>query len=419
MPDSFMADMQALMKGTNAHLVSDMSAAVMNDREKIPTPIPALNCIFGGGLPLGLICEAYGDPASGKSSTWYQTMGNFQKAHPDGISIIIDTEASVDTVRMPKLDVDPARTVRVPSDSLEKGFETLFQILDNKQEDPEWRDRPVMVLWDTISVGATEKQLSTGQLYGGGMSERPRILKNELQMLMPRIEKQPMLVVLLNQVTTEMTQFGGRISSGGGWAIKHNAHVRIRYIGGKTEYEDDVYATYKNSIVTLEKSKISPLFKDIPILINVKKSGSVDGPASMAVYAADHLGYIDKKGSRRTSKPLALKYPEYADSGAFGKFCQVDGASFYMKEYIEYARHNEDYETLLELAFAEDISSHYETQADVCADFVADHRKRLSKYLVTETDVRVGPNGDVEFTEVPETETQVEVDPDTGEVIGG
>lgn len=59
-----MTDIYAeLMKGTQAHMVSDTSKGVLHDRVKIPTPIPQLNCIFGGGIPLGVIAEFYGDPA--------------------------------------------------------------------------------------------------------------------------------------------------------------------------------------------------------------------------------------------------------------------------------------------------------------------------------------------------------------------
>ena len=126
-------DLAELIKGTNTHLVSDASAAVMHDRIKVPTPIPQLNCIFGGGIPMGVIIESYGEPASGKTSTWYQTMGNFQTMYSDGVSIIVDTEASVDSQRMPFMGCDPNKTLRIPCDSIESGFNQLFKILDRKE----------------------------------------------------------------------------------------------------------------------------------------------------------------------------------------------------------------------------------------------------------------------------------------------
>ena len=390
------SELGALLEGTNTHLVSDMSAAVMHDRPKVRLPIPQLNCIFGGGVPLGIIIEAYGEPASGKTSTWYQTMGNFQQDYPEGISIIVDTEASVDSTRMPFMGCDPKKTLRIPCDSIESGFRQLFSILDKKQNSKKLKDLPVFIIWDTISVGATEKQLASGELNQGGMMEKPRILKNMLQLLMPRIEKQPIIVVLLNQVTTEMTQYGGRLTSGGGWAIKHNAHLRIRYNGGTTDY-DGVYATYKHSAVSLDKSKLSPLFSGINILIDNTKGGVVDGPGSMAIYAADTLHYINH-AAWCNSKPLAEKYPEYV--GCFDKFCNISGATFRFNEYLNYARNNPYYVDLLELAFTEELCSKYEYQAEICQPYVNQLREKLSTLIEHEDDFYVDENGEVFDKEV-------------------
>ena len=146
-PLDLSAELVGLMKDTNAHLVSDTSAAVMHDRAKIETPLYHLNCILGGGLPMGIIVEAYGEPASGKSSTWYQTMGNFQKQYPNGVSIIIDTEASVDSTRMPFMGCDPSKTLRIPADSIESGFDQLFAILDKKVQNPKLKANQRIPFW--------------------------------------------------------------------------------------------------------------------------------------------------------------------------------------------------------------------------------------------------------------------------------
>lgn len=415
-------DLQELIKGTNTHLVSDMSAAVMHDRLKVPTPIPQLNCIFGGGVPLSVVVESYGEPASGKTSTWYQTMGNFQRMCPEGISIIVDTEASVDSKRMPFMGCDPNKTLRIPCDSIESGFQQLFAILDKKEQKESLRELPVFIIWDTISVGATEKQLESGTINSGGMMEKPRLLKQMLQMLMPRIEKQPIIVALLNQVTTEMTRFGSKLSSGGGWAIKHNAHVRIRYVGGKTEYDPSgIYALYKNSVVSLDKSKISPLFQNMPIVIDITKGGIVDGPASMAIYAADELKLVTHS-SWCSAAELANRYPEY--SGCFGKFCSPTN-KFHFNDYLDYARSNPDYVALLELAFVDDISRMYSYQAEICAPYRAQLKEQLDRLLEPELDVVKDSEGDEVIREVVNSSQEVIsddgdvslVDSETGEVL--
>ena len=299
-----------LISGTQAHMVSDTSKGVLHDRAKIPTPVPQLNCIFGGGIPLGVIAEFYGNPAcltgstrimipdsksesieelynrqkdnkesklriygigtekpnelitdfaeevrltryvdkiveveidsryriqvtedhpfllvtgeyrlakdlkrqdklmsitlegarhyssditnevtnisvlnltkrvpvygiinagkyhnyaialdeehgifvsnSGKSSTSYQMLGEFQKMYPPGkgLAIIVDTEASVDSQRMKFMGCNPEHILRIPAGTLEKGFESLYSILDKKVANPLTKDLPVFILWD-------------------------------------------------------------------------------------------------------------------------------------------------------------------------------------------------------------------------------------------------------------------------------
>lgn len=314
---------QNLMEGTQAHLISDTSKGVLHDRPKVPTPLPHLNALFGGGIPLGSIVEAFGEPAcftgdtrlllsdgtiksleqlydqqlinipvyncskewnitavtaesvylarytdelieiefgdsiircthdhpfltvdyrykradeltlsdeivtlnlscndnlkeclgeagvsvteldmsslepvsgsikptkiskiklnkfvavygilnagvchnyaialtdtqgvfvsnSGKSSFAYKMMGEFQHLYPKGkgVCIIVDTEASVDSARMHFLGCDPNYMLRIPANTVEKGFEQLFTILDKKMSNDVLRDLPVFILWD-------------------------------------------------------------------------------------------------------------------------------------------------------------------------------------------------------------------------------------------------------------------------------
>lgn len=327
-----MTDIYAeLMKGTQAHMVSDTSKGVLHDRVKIPTPVPQLNCIFGGGIPLGVIVEMFGDPSclvgstrimtpdsksitieelynrqkednsrkiriygistdkpnelitdyaeevrltkhvdkiveieidnkfkikctvdhpflltngeyklaerlvkndelmsitlegvrhyssdminevtnisiiqlteqipvygiinagkyhnyavaldeehgvfvsnSGKSSTSYQMLGEFQKMYPPGkgLAIIVDTEASVDSQRMAFMGCDSRHILRIPAGTVEKGFETLYSILDKKVANPLTKDLPVFILWDTIGVSPTEREMDSTSEYAQGI----------------------------------------------------------------------------------------------------------------------------------------------------------------------------------------------------------------------------------------------------------
>lgn len=128
----------------------DSTIGSISDKNKVKTPIYALNDFLGGGLPLGAILEVYGPNASGKSSLMYQTLGNFQKDYPNGVAFILDSEASTDNYRLSQLGVDVSRVPRMGASTLEDGFEQIIGILNKMVNNPIYKDIPVMILWDKM-----------------------------------------------------------------------------------------------------------------------------------------------------------------------------------------------------------------------------------------------------------------------------
>ena len=145
---------EALTAGTGFKLGEQ--SQVLNSRNKVRTPIEVLNCLLGGGLPFGTVATSYGPPKVGKSTWMYQMMGIFQKDYPNGIAVIIDSEASADNDRIAYLGVDPNKLLRLPASSIETGFLALLKMLENKSKNESLKDVPVFVIWDTISKGLAQ-----------------------------------------------------------------------------------------------------------------------------------------------------------------------------------------------------------------------------------------------------------------------
>lgn len=398
-------DLHELIKGTNISIVSE-TAGVMHGRDKVPTPLPSLNCLFGGGIPLSILAEVYGVNASGKSSFSYQTMGNFQKEYPEGVSIIVDTEASVDATRLPYMGVDPKRTLRLPATTMESGFEQLFKVLEKKNQSEKLRSIPVFIIYDTIAVQTTNAQFEQLGMNSAGMMIKSRLLKHYLSILMPYIENQPICCILLNQVTTEMTQFGSRLSSSGGHALKHDIHLRIRFNSGDTAY-DGVFAKKKYSSINIEKSKISPLMNNFNVVLDINKGGVINSHESMINFATEQLGLIDK-GSWSNSKKLAEKYPEYSEK--FDKFLSPWG-SYRFQELLDYVNVRPKFSKFLELCFLDLIEENYSYQAEVCKAYKERVLKELEEpELVTQEDGSVIDiwSGEI-VSEAPKEKEEVEV----------
>lgn len=211
-----------LIDGTQFNFIGqngEQGKGSLSDKPKVETPIHALNCLLGGGLPLGAILEVYGPNAAGKSSLMYETLGNFQKQYPEGVAFIIDSETSTDDTRLRQMGVDPARAPRMGASTLEDGFEQIIKILKKMVNDKRYKGFPVFIIWDTIAAPPTRAQLEEGKMYAGGMAERARILKSSLTNVFTLIEKQNVLLVLLNQVMAEIGGWRPGETSAGGNAL--------------------------------------------------------------------------------------------------------------------------------------------------------------------------------------------------------
>lgn len=389
----------------------------LSDKPKAETPVLALNCLLGGGLPLGSIIEVFGANASGKSSMMYETLGNFQKQYPEGVAFIIDTETSTDDSRLRQLGVDPARAPRMGASTLEDGFAQINMILKKMVNNPAYKGFPVFILWDTIAAAPTSAQLEKENMYAGGMAERARIIKTALMTMFPLIEKQNVILVLLNQVMAEIGGWRPGVTSGGGNALKHDIHLRIELSGGKTEY-DGVYAVSKSSQLSLTKSKISPIINDIPVIIDITKGGVIDQAGSLVWWMTKLTPALFKSGSW-----WSLEEWVYQKYKPFWNKIDGLGEKFRQTALYTVARENPNLVDLLQLIWLDSISERYTLQRKVCEDFRSQIEARLMKNLGVTYD-EIHPevvetqsiNTEVSESDLQDLSNALGVDLDTGEV---
>lgn len=348
-----------LISGTSFNLIdqNNQGKGSLSDKPKVETPLYALNCLLGGGLPLGAILEVYGPNASGKSSFMYETLGNFQRQYPNGVAFILDTETSTDNSRLRQLGVDPLRAPRMGAATLEDGFEQINKIVSKMISDDRYKGFPVMILWDTIASAPTRAQVKTGEMYGGGMAERARIIKSALMTIFPLIEQQNILLVLLNQVMAEIGGWKPGLTTAGGNALKHDVHLKLEITGGKTSY-DGVYATHKYSELSIVKSKISPIMGGFPVSIDITRGGVIDRVESL-VWWMTKLNIFKQSAWWSIEEGYYLRYQNYWErfEGFYPHFRQT--------RLYEVARERSDFVDFLMLMWLDAISDRYVLQKEV------------------------------------------------------
>ena len=257
---------------------------------RIKTPLLLLNAYLHGGIPSSSIVEVYGEPKAGKSTFTYMVGGEFQKDHKDGIIYIIDSEKSIEKVRMEKLGIDSKRVIVQLIKWMEEGFVKINKLLDKltlHSDETEKSSKsgggkvtPLMIIWDTIAASITEAQYNEpGNLNAGGMNEKPRRLKQELNALIPKLNGTGASLWLINQVYTHYHKWGTTTDSGGGFGLKHGAHYKFEVkIGKKLFGEDDTdfISSDQTSIVNVKKTKSSPEIRNLPLVIDTLEGGMLD-----------------------------------------------------------------------------------------------------------------------------------------------
>ena len=397
-----------LLKDTDFKVAS--VGSLMHSRKKVSTPLLVLNCIYGGGLPLGVMSEISGAPGSGKSTFLYQCMGNYQREYPDGVPVIYDMEASMDTSRLKTLGVDTNKVLRLPATSMEDAFTNMFKILKKLEE--LLKDHPNISsfqIYDSLAAGGTEKQHKAvdagGNAFGAGtMMEPQRIMKQNLSNVLPFMEKYPVFLGLINQVFTHVNAYGGAsLSSGGGLGLKHLCHAHIEFSNPKDEYDKN-FIIGTTSEMQLKKSKLSPKIIGIPCYIDVTNGGRIHEADSFVKYLINiglfTTGSYYKFGEYFTDN-MIQKYSFLKDHQLLIKILTSSHRKAAIYDMIS---KDQDMRNLLQIALIDYIDAIYPAQREINDEF----QKKLMRECSYFKDVDIDNLNKVEEVSEEPTEETVE-----------
>lgn len=350
---------EGLAKGTDFKLSSQSS--VLTQRSRVRTPVEALNCVLGGGIPFGTVAQSYGPPKVGKSTWMYQTLGIFQKQYPNGVAMVVDMEASADGERIEYLGVDTSKLLRLPATSIENGFTSLMKVLENKQNIPELKEVPVFVIWDTISKGLAQDGATQSRMNA---MDRARIIKNYMSPIMAQIEKQDFILCLLNQVIYTQDSYGNRkMDSGGGIALKHDVHFSTRITSGSDEWDGN-FKIRTRSVIDIDKSKLGPEIWGIPMVIDIQEGGVIDEVMSFTDYLIK-LGLIDDAKGWYKFDSLLNRSKEHM----FYSKIYENNKSYRYQDLVDTLKNNKLLLNIFRYLLMEFIAGKYRLQAKVMKDY--------------------------------------------------
>lgn len=358
---------------SDTKFVTANSGSLMGSRMKIKTPLLAINCIYGGGIPLSVITRISGHPGGGKSTFSYQCMANYQRDFENGVPVIYDMEASMDSSRLETLGVDTDSVLRLPATSLDEAFESMFAMF-NKLKECYKKDSSISTfqIFDTISTGGTAKQheaTSKGEsAFGAGpMMESNRIIKQNLINVFPYIEELPICLGLLEQVFTQPGQYATTVAESKNYGLAHACHAHISFGQAKDEVDKNGFIIGTSSFVTLKKSKLSPKFTNIPCYIDVTQGGKIDEIESFLRYiSSDALSIIKATSWWSMADTIEKMSNDYA---GISNEIQAFSKSYRKNDFIDMVKSEPDLVNLLQVRLIDSVTERYPGQKDVTEDY--------------------------------------------------
>jgi len=219
----------------------------------------AIRNAAGGGYPEGRIIEIAGPPSIGKSHLAYHAAAVVQSM--GGIVVYIDTE-----------NATPIDKLQLMGINIKKGFiycdthctEEVFQIVEGlilkaKSAVEKGKDRPFLVIWDSIAASSPKAELE-GDYDTSTVGLQARTISKGLRKITGVIGQNNVTFLCLNQLRSSIgVTHGDPFVTPGGAAVPYHSSVRIRLSSG-TQVKDPKTGNVIgiHVIMTLKKNKVGP-----------------------------------------------------------------------------------------------------------------------------------------------------------------
>lgn len=266
-----------------------------NEKDMIPTAIPALNIALSGspvgGLTSGITFLA-GPSRHFKSLLGLVLVKAYMSKYPDAVCLFVDSEFGITPDYMSSIGIDIDRVLHVPVEHIEQ----LKFDLSKRLESIERGDK-VIVFIDSVGNLASKKEVEDA-LDGKSAADmtRAKQLKSLFRIITPHFTTKDIPCVVVNHTYMEMALFPKAIMSGGTGPMYSANQV---FIIGKQQEKKGTELLGYNFIINIEKSRFVKEKSKIPITVTFdggvsKWSGLLD--------IAQVTGHVTPSGKDRYSR---------------------------------------------------------------------------------------------------------------------
>ena len=163
---------------------------------------------------------------SGKSTLALEATKSFtnywDKKKEKNVVLWIETESALDKVRAKWIGCNVEKFLISEVETVEDGFDVISATLKKCVE----KKIKLFIVWDTIAAAPTKNEKDKGP-WGGGISEKSRVIRAALRNITGDLGKSDATLILVNQMYHGIGMFATDESPGGG-GIKFHSSVRSK-----------------------------------------------------------------------------------------------------------------------------------------------------------------------------------------------
>ena len=203
---------------------SVMQGVEVKDVERIALPMVMVNRMLYGGLPKGRLVEFSGPESSGKTTTALMVAAAYQR-QDDRPVFFVDAEGTYDPRWGSMLGIDNSAGKFIKwapeNATAEEVFEQILRVAETNEVG--------LIVLDSIPalVPQQEDAKDMTQYQMGGISKPLTVFARKLQKVL--LKNSSEIVIGINQVRDNMSQYGPTTTTVGGHAWKHMCSVRIEF----------------------------------------------------------------------------------------------------------------------------------------------------------------------------------------------
>lgn len=258
---------KTLPKGSIYSLAEEASKV-----EVIPTGVSTLDFALGtGGFPRGHQVLLYGQSSSGKTALVLQTIGEWQKSHPDSVCAVIDLEKSMTAEWAKKFGINTDNLYIMRPTNVEEMISMTCEAVEAHVFD--------VIMVDSLGAGLLQSEIDNDKNRMGGSAGAITRMVKAINAAFISLEREIRVaksqgedtseyvvpaVILINQVRADLKSMYGGVTYSGGYALTHMMQAIIRLRTSKAA-DDKIVGTVDNQPLrvgwlvsaTVEKNKLA------------------------------------------------------------------------------------------------------------------------------------------------------------------